>query len=94
MNAPIRRVVLDPATLTEAQAAAGRLVRMLDLWGTTITSDILDGHLRSVVWTRSEADSIRLVSVLATRHVYAKYTIAHDCDLAHDYVTIRWRKLT
>jgi hypothetical protein len=86
----IRRVILNPANPREARTAAERLVRSLDLRATT-TSERAEGWLRTFVWTRTEADSVAVVNLLASRHLRARYEVAHSDT--EDYVIIRWKEL-
>lgn len=85
----IKRVILNPASPREARTAAERLLRDLDLRVTT-TSEWAHGWLVTTIKTPTEIDSVRLVGLLTSRHVRARYEVAHsDTD---DYVIIRWRK--
>lgn len=85
----IKRIILNPASPREARTAAERLVRALDLRATT-TSEWAHGWLVTTVWTLAETDSVRLVGLLANRHVRAKCEVAHSDT--EDYVIIRWKK--
>ncbi len=92
MSTPIRRMILNPVNPREACTAAERLVRILDLRATT-TSERADGWLRTTVWTATEADSAALVTLLASRHVRAKFEVVHEYNPTRDYVIIRWKRL-
>lgn len=88
----IRRIILNPVNPREARTAAERLVRSLNLRVTT-TSERAEGWLRTFVWTATEADSVALVTLLATRHFNAKFEVVHEYNPTRDYVIVNWRKL-
>lgn len=93
MSTPTR-VILNPQSIRDARTVAERLVRSLNLRVST-TSEKAEGWLRTFVWTGSEADSIRVVELLRSRHIRAQYAVVHDCagQAPADYVIINWRKL-
>lgn len=92
MNAPARRIILNPASPREARTAAERLVRALELRATT-TSEESEGWLRTFVWTNSEADSDEVVKLGTNRHTRAQFAVVHEHDPDRDYVIINWKKL-
>lgn len=91
MSTP-RRIIFNPANPRDARTAAEQLVRALDLRATT-TSERAEGWLRTFVWTATEADSVALVTLLATRHFSAKFEVVHEYNPTRDYVIIRWKEL-